>query len=114
MHGDILVIHGRRRCRLDYLFFFMYSFRAFSSSSLTFLAEPVLFTTNLIHSCQVALSILMEVLAFSELNTHQFIVVVNKVNGIYHKAKIGYGIMVMWYYGNKILRRICMEADYTK
>lgn len=81
--------------------FFMYSCRAFSNSSLIFRAEPVVFTTNLIHACQVSLSMLIEVLAFSLewLNTKSLLHRVVKVGGNYHKLLIS-KYMVMWYNGN--------------
>lgn len=84
--------------------FFIYSCRAFSNSSLTFRADPVLATTNCIHSFQTCLSILIEVLAFFSLswfNTHELPFMVDKVNGKYHKLNIEiYGNMVLRYNGS--------------
>src|SRR5581483_438155 len=87
--------------------FFIYSRIAFSVSSLTFLAEPVLFTTYLIQSCHVCLSMFIEVLAFSRLLLIKQIsgIMVNKVGGIYHKLLIPIPHMVMWYNGNG--HRLC-------
>jgi hypothetical protein len=70
-------------------------------------------TTNLIHCCQVVLSIFIEVLAFSFpwLNTHQLSLMVIKDSGIYHKLNIEtYGNMVMWYNGNKTLHKHCISS----
>ena len=85
------------------LCFFMYSCKAFSSSSLILRAEPVLLTTNFIQSCQVCFSILIEVLAFSlaRLNNHSLPLRVIKVGGNYHKLHIHMPLMVMWYNGNR-------------
>jgi hypothetical protein len=96
--------------RSHYQCFFMYSNSAFSSSSLTLRADPVLLTTNLIHCCQVPLSMFIEVLAFSLcwLNIHQVPLMVNKDNGNYHKLNIEtHGNMVMWYNGNTKLHKHC-------
>lgn len=68
-----------------YLFFFIYSCNALANSSLTLRAEPVLLTTNLIHSIHTSLSMFMEVLDFL-LNCVDCDFVVVKVSGIYHKV----------------------------
>jgi len=95
---------GFRPCFKDQLCFFIYSCRAFSNSSLSFRAEPVFETTNCIHSFQICLLILIEVLAFfslSWLNSRDLPFMVNKDNGKYHKLNIEiYGNMVLRYNGN--------------
>jgi hypothetical protein len=87
------------------LYFFIYSCNAFSNSSLILRVEPVLFTTNLIHSVHVCLSIFIEVFVFSMPSGISFTLpyAVNKVNGYYHNINIlPHGIIVWRYYGNRI------------
>jgi len=92
----VVIVSYSVRCR------FMYSMRAFSSSSLILRADPVLLTTNFIQSCQVCLSILIEVLALTlaRLNNVSSPIRVIKVGGNYHKLHILIIFMVMWYNGN--------------
>lgn len=81
----------------DHLCFFIYSIKASSNSSLTFLAEPVLFTTNLIQLDHVSFSMFIDVLAFSpNMNIYHYMVI--KVNGNYHNLNI-----MMWYNGTVVI-----------
>lgn len=95
-----------------YVCFFIYSCKAFSSSSLIFRVEPVLFTTNFIHSVHVCLSIFMDVFVFSSISL-AIPCAVNKVSGLYHNLnKGGYGIMVWRYRGSGtelVLFRVLLE-----
>lgn len=87
------------------LYFFIYSCNALSNSSPILRVEPVLFTTNLIHSVHVCLSIFIEVFVFSLPLGISFTLpyAVNKVSGYYHNINIvTYGIIVWRYYGNNI------------
>jgi hypothetical protein len=85
---------------LIYLCFFIYSCRAFPNSSLIFRVEPVLFTTNFIHSVHVCLSIFMDVLVFSLPSSTSFTIpyTVNKVNDYYRKLNITLRGIVVWRY----------------
>lgn len=86
-----------------HLCFFIYSCKAFSNSSLILRVEPVLFTTNFIHSVQVCLSTFIDVFAFWPAPDICCIIpyAVNKVNGYYHKLNISpSGIIVRRYCGN--------------
>ena len=88
-----------------HLCFFIYSCNALSNSSLILRVEPVLFTTNLIHSVHVCLSIFIEVFVFCLPSGISFTLpyAVNKVNGYYHNINIlAYGIIVWRYGGNNI------------
>jgi hypothetical protein len=88
-----------------HLCFFIYSCNAFSNSSLILRVEPVLFTTNLIHSVHVCLLIFIEVFVFSLPSgiSSSLPYAVNKVNGYYHNVNIlPHGIIVWRYCGNKI------------
>jgi hypothetical protein len=87
------------------LYFFIYSCSALSNSSLILRVEPVLFTTNLIHSVHVCLSIFIEVFVFSLPPGTLFALpyAVNKVNGYHHNINIlPHGIIVWRYCGNSI------------
>ena len=86
-----------------HLCFFIYSCNALSNSSLILRVEPVLLTTNLIHSVHVCLSIFIDVFVFSLPSGISFTLpyAVNKVNGYYHNINIlPYGIIVWRYCGN--------------
>jgi hypothetical protein len=85
-----------------YLCFFIYSCNALSNSSLIFRVEPVLFTTNFIHSVHVCLSIFMDVFVFSSIS-FTIPCAVNKVSGLHHNFnKDVHGIIVWRYCGNRI------------
>jgi hypothetical protein len=101
-----------------HLCLFIYSSNAFSNSSLILRVEPVLFTTNFIHSVHACLSIFIDVFVFVLPSTISFTIpcAVNKVNGVYHNLNIQvYGIIVWRYDGNNgVLGPPCDLSQYRE